>query len=54
MGTIQNRVAFNIKNGYYLELFTPAAMKLLGSTEEKITKDKNDENVPGLEITNVV
>ena len=29
-------------------------MKLLGSTECKITKDKNGENVPHLEITKVV
>ena len=29
-------------------------MKLLGSTENKITKDKNGENVPNLEITEVV
>ena len=29
-------------------------MKLLGSTENKITKDKNGENVPHLEITEVV
>ena len=29
-------------------------MKLLGSTENKIIKDKNDENVPHLEITEVV
>ena len=29
-------------------------MKLLGSTERKITKDKNGENVPHLEITEVV
>ena len=29
-------------------------MKLLGSTENKMTKDKNDENVPHLEITEVV
>ena len=28
-------------------------MKLLGSTENKITKDKNSENVPHLEITEV-
>ena len=28
--------------------------KLLGSTENKITEDKNDENVPHLEITEVV
>ena len=29
-------------------------MKLLGSTENKITKVKNSENVPHLEITEVV
>ena len=29
-------------------------MKLLGRTEDKITKDKNGENVPHLEITEVV
>ena len=29
-------------------------MKLLGSTESKITKDENGENVPYLEITKLV
>ena len=29
-------------------------MKLLGSTESKMTKDKNGENVPHIEITEVV
>ena len=29
-------------------------MKLLGSTKSKITKDKNGENVPHLEITEEV
>ena len=29
-------------------------MKLLGSTKRKITKDKNGQNVPRLEITEVV
>ena len=29
-------------------------MKFLGSTESRITKDKNGENVPDLEITEVV
>ena len=32
----------------------PKTMKLLGSTKSKITKDKNSENVPNLEITEVV
>ena len=29
-------------------------MKLLGSTDIKITKDKNDENVPLLEVVELV
>ena len=51
---IENRVTFKIKKGYYLELLTPETMKLLGSTESKITKDKNGENVPHLEIVELV
>ena len=38
------RVTFKIKDGYSLELLTPETVKLPGSTENKITKDKNGEN----------
>ena len=51
---LENRITFKIKNGYYLELLTPETMKLLGSTESKITKDKNGENVPHLEVVELV
>ena len=51
---IENRITFKIKNGYYLELLTPETMKLIGSTESKITKDKNGENVQHLEIVELV
>ena len=51
---IENRVTFKIKTRYYLKLLTPETMKLLESTESKITKNKNGENVPGLEITEVI
>ena len=51
---IENRITFKIKNGYYLELLTPETMKLLESAENKINKDKNGENVPHLEIVEVV
>ena len=30
---IENRITFEIKTGYYLELLTPETMKLLGSTK---------------------
>ena len=45
---------FKIKNGYYLELLTAEAMKLLGSTECKIIKDAKGENVYRLEITELI
>ena len=51
---IENRITFKVKCGYYLELLTPETMKLLGSTESKITKDKNGENVPHLEVVELV
>ena len=38
---IENRIKFKIKSGYYLELLTPETMKLLGSTENEITKYTN-------------
>ena len=50
---IENRITFKIKMDG-LELLTPEAMKWLGNTENKITKDKNSENVPHLEITEVI
>ena len=51
---IENRIILKIKNGYSLELLTPKTMKLLRSTKNKITENKNGENVPHLEITEVV
>ena len=51
---IENRIKLKTKNGYSLKLLSKETMKLLGSTENKITKDKNGENVPHLEITEVV
>ena len=42
---IENRITFKLKTGYYLELLTPAAMELLGSTKCKITKDESGKNV---------
>ena len=51
---IKNRIMFKIKSEYYLELLTPETMKLLGSTERKINKDKNGENVPHLEVVELV
>ena len=47
---IENKITFEIKTGYSLELLTPETMKLLGSTENKITKGKNSEKVLHLEI----
>ena len=54
MNKIENRITFKIKDGYALKLLTKETMELLRSTGNKITKDKNGENVPHLEITEVV
>ena len=43
---IENRIKF--------ELSTPETMKLFGITKSEITKDENGENVPYLEITEVI
>ena len=51
---IENRITFKIKSVYYLELLTPETTKLLGSTGSKITKNKNGENVPHLEVVELV
>ena len=51
---MKNRIMFKIKTRYYLKLLMPETMKLLGGTKSKITKDENGENVPHLEITEIV
>ena len=51
---IVNRITFKIKTESYLELLATKKIKLFGSTKSKLTKNKNVENVPGLEITEVV
>ena len=51
---IENRITFKIKSGHSLELLTPETMKLFRSAESRITKDKNGENVPHLEVVELV
>ena len=50
---IKNRLVFNIKTGYKLELLTPEIMKLLGSTKKDADKDKDGEILPKLESVEV-
>ena len=50
----KNKITFKIKKGYYLELSMPETKELLASTRNKITKDENVDNVPHLEITEVI
>ena len=51
---IENSITFRIKAGFHLELLMPETIKLFGSTMRKITSDKIGENVPHLEITELV
>ena len=50
----ENRIRFKIKTVYYLELLTLESMNLFRSTKNKITKDKNLENIPYLENMEVI
>ena len=50
----KNKIVFKIKTGYKLELLTSETMRILGSTEKVVDKDKNSENVPKLESGEVV
>ena len=43
---------FQISN--YVNFLTHETMKLLGSTERKITKDKNIENMPNLKFAEII
>ena len=45
---------FKAKTGYYFGLLTPEIIKFFGSTKGTINIDKNGENVPPLEIAEVV
>ena len=54
LNKIKNMVTFKIKTRYHLELLTSETMKLLENNKSKKTKDKNSENVPNLEMTEVV
>ena len=51
---LKNEIRFKIKTGYYLKLLFPETMKVLGSTNSKITKDKNGGNVSYLHIAEVL
>ena len=42
-------MVFKIKTDCKLELLTPETIKLLGSTQKDVDKQKNGENVPKLE-----
>ena len=51
---IENRIMVKIKTGYDPKVLTPETMKLLRSTKSKITANENGENIPNLEITELV
>ena len=54
MNMINNRLLLKIKNVYKLELQTPKTIKLFGSSKMVIDKTKNAENVPNLDVVEVV
>ena len=54
MNRINNRLVFEIKDGYKLELQRLETVKLFGSKEKLIDKTKSGENVPSLGVVEVV
>ena len=51
---LEDKITFNFKTVYCLELLTSKTIILLGNNKSKITKDINSENVPHLEFTEVI
>ena len=51
---IERKITVNIEKVYYLELLISEMLRLRDSTWNKIAKDENGWNVPGLEITEVL
>ena len=51
---IENSIRCKFKARYYLEILTSETMKILESTNGEITIDENGENVPHLEIAEIV
>ena len=47
-------MVFEIKDGYKIWLQTPEPTKLFANTKKLIDKTKNRENVPSLEVVEVV
>ena len=45
---------FKVKDGYKLELQSSETIKLCGSTKKLVDKTKNGENIPSLEVVEVV
>ena len=54
MNKIKNKIVFEIKTGYKLELLAEETMQLLGSSKNVIDKNKDGEIVPRLETVEVV
>ena len=50
---IKNRIVFEIKTGYKLELLSSETMKLLGSARKDVNQDKDDGNVQKLKSVEV-
>ena len=54
MNIIENRIVFEIKTVYKLELLSKETMQLLGSSKKDIDQNKDGEIVPKLGTVDVV
>ena len=54
LNKVENIITFKTKTWYFLELLTSKTMKLLRRNKNKITQDEDGDNLPHVEITEVV
>ena len=54
VNNIKNRIVFQIKTSYKLELLSPETMRLLVSTKRDVDQDKDGKDMPKLKSVEVL
>ena len=45
INSMEKKITFKIKSGYYFDVLTVKTIKLLGSTDRRKTDSKDEENI---------
>lgn len=46
INSMEKKITFKIKSGYYFDVLTVKTIKLLGSTDRRKTDSKDEDNIP--------